>query len=61
MAKLSLRQTTANVMFGVAGALAVTSVVLYFLEGRPSGEARRARVMLGPARSGAALLFSTQF
>ena len=31
------RALAANVLFGVAGALAVTTVVLFFLEGRPPG------------------------
>jgi hypothetical protein len=36
------KSTAANVMFGVAGAMAVASVVLFFVEGRGSREARRA-------------------
>ena len=34
---------TANIMFGVAGALAVTSVVLFFVEGRSSTKKETAR------------------
>lgn len=40
------KELAANLCFGVAGALAVTSVVLYFLEGRT--EARPAQVTLAP-------------
>lgn len=59
------RALTANIIFGVAGAMAVTSVVLLFLEGRSSSSERRGSkrgLQLVPlAGAGPGLLLSTDF
>lgn len=48
------KDAAANAMFGVAGALAVTSVVLYFIEGRARAKEhdRRLRPIVGAAGAG---------
>ena len=44
---IGTKSTVANVMFGVAGALAVTSVVLFFVEGRGASRERPAATASG--------------
>lgn len=56
---ISAKATTANVMFGVAGALAVTTVVLYFVEGMMGR--RGARATLAPTPGGAELVLGGRF
>jgi hypothetical protein len=46
---------SANILFGVGGALAVTSVVLFFVEGRSPGKEARVTTRLTPLVGGAAL------
>jgi len=50
------KQSAANLMFGVAGAAAITAGVLFFYEARAAGGGERAQVapMIGPGLAGAA-------
>lgn len=52
------KDKVANIMFGVAGALAVSSVVLYFVEGRQSGEKRTPTLSAMGGAAGGSLAFS---
>jgi hypothetical protein len=56
---ISAKATTANVMFGVAGALAVTTVVLFFVEGMMGR--RGARATLAPTPGGGQLVLGSSF
>jgi hypothetical protein len=63
--RLERPQNAANILYGVTGALAVTSVVLLFLEGRPSTDSTASRssssVSLVPLFGGAGAVLTGRF